>query len=122
MKRDKLSSVIAFRVPQEVGDEWRKRASDSGMNLGDWVRTKIHINEVDLCITKKQTPRRGVNLNKNFKSADPALIAGVGRVGNNLNQVARWANTHKNKADAVQIIAHLIQLRRATEQLVSHVD
>ena len=30
----------------------------------------------------------------------------VARIGNNLNQIARWANTHAEKADAFEVIAH----------------
>ena len=34
----------------------------------------------------------------------------VARIGNNLNQVARWANAY---APAVEVIAHLIAIERA---------
>ena len=36
----------------------------------------------------------------------------LARIGNNLNQIARWANTHKGRGEAVQVVAHLIALRR----------
>ena len=36
----------------------------------------------------------------------------VARVGNNLNQIARWANTHKEAVEAVEVIGHLIAIRR----------
>lgn len=117
MKRDKLTSVIAFRVPQEVGDQWRKRASYSGMNLGDWVRSKIHINEVDQCITKKQTPRRGVKMKKNFKPTDPVLLGAIGRVGNNLNQITKQANTYLRPSDYLRLQALLLQIRDSVERL-----
>ena len=29
------------------------------------------------------------------------------RTGNNLNQIARWANTYKRLAEAVSVVAHL---------------
>ena len=35
------------------------------------------------------------------------------RVGNNLNQLARWANTHKTAAAAVSVIAHLVSFERS---------
>ena len=41
----------------------------------------------------------------------------VVRIGNNLNQVARWANTHKTAAEAVEVIAHLITIERALAAL-----
>ena len=32
----------------------------------------------------------------------------LARIGSNLNQIARWANTHKENAEAVEVIAHLV--------------
>ena len=37
----------------------------------------------------------------------------VARIGNNLNQLARWANTHTSAADAVTVIDHLAAFQRA---------
>ena len=37
----------------------------------------------------------------------------LARLGNNLNQIARWANTHKEAIEAVEVIGHLIAIERA---------
>ena len=37
----------------------------------------------------------------------------VARIGNNLNQVARWANTHASGFEAVDVIVHLVDIARA---------
>ena len=36
----------------------------------------------------------------------------VARIGNNLNQIARWANTHASGFDAVEVIVHLVDFAR----------
>ena len=41
----------------------------------------------------------------------------VARIGNNLNQIARWANTHADKADAFEVIAHLVAIEREIARL-----
>ena len=41
----------------------------------------------------------------------------VGRIGANLNQIARWANTHKGAVEAVEVIGHLIAIERALAAL-----
>ena len=41
----------------------------------------------------------------------------VARIGNNLNQLARWANTYAERAEAVEIIAHLVAIERAIAEL-----
>ena len=39
------------------------------------------------------------------------------RVGINLNQITRWANTYKGAADTVQVLAQLRAIERALEAL-----
>ena len=34
----------------------------------------------------------------------------IAKIGNNLNQLARWANTYKDGADAVQVIQTLVSI------------
>ena len=41
----------------------------------------------------------------------------VSRIGNNLNQIARWANTRKRAAEAVEIVARLVAIERALRSL-----
>ena len=41
----------------------------------------------------------------------------VARIGNNLNQIARWANTYKEAAQAAQVIAHLLAIEREIGEL-----
>ena len=60
-------------------------------------------------VRRDPVPRRA------SRRADPALLAALGRIGGNLNQVARWANTHKAGADAVQVLAALASI----EQMIS---
>ncbi len=37
----------------------------------------------------------------------------IARIGNNLNQLARWANTQKTAAEAVSVVAHLVSFERS---------
>ena len=41
----------------------------------------------------------------------------LARIGANLNQIARWANTFKAHAEAVEIVAHLVAIERALAAL-----
>ena len=44
-------------------------------------------------------------------------IRQIARIGNNLNQLARWANTHKTAAEAVSVIAHLVSFERSLREV-----
>ena len=37
----------------------------------------------------------------------------IARIGNNLNQLARWANTHKTATEAVTVTTHLVSFERS---------
>ena len=41
----------------------------------------------------------------------------LARIGSNLNQIARWANTHKENAEALEVAAHLVAIERALDTL-----
>ena len=41
----------------------------------------------------------------------------IARLGNNLNQIARWANRHKSSLEAVEVIVHLAAIERALRDL-----
>ena len=36
----------------------------------------------------------------------------LARIGSNLNQLARWANIHKEDAEVVEVVAHLFAIER----------
>lgn len=41
----------------------------------------------------------------------------IARIGSNLNQIARWANTHKSTGEAVEVISHLQAISQELENL-----
>ena len=41
----------------------------------------------------------------------------LARIGSNLNQILRWANIHKENAEAVEVVAHLVAIERALDTL-----
>ena len=45
-------------------------------------------------------------------ASSKALARQVAAVGNNLNQVAKWANTYKTDAEARQVLAVLVSIER----------
>ena len=41
----------------------------------------------------------------------------LARIGANLNQIARWANTYASEAEAIEVVAHLVAIERALAEL-----
>jgi len=76
---------------------WHAKAEEAGLTLADLIRRQLGV---------KRRRRTHVPV------ADPALVAALARIGNNLNQLARWANTHKSGAESVQILTALATAER----------
>ena len=94
--------MVAVRVsPTEFAD-WRAKAAAAGVPLSALIRRAM-------ARTRTWTaPAAEVERERTRQ---------VSRIGNNLNQIARWANTHKGAAEAVEVIVHLVPIERALRAL-----
>lgn len=53
------------------------------------------------------------------KKVEQARTRELARIGNNLNQISRWANTYKDKAAAVEVIQHLVSIEHELKKALS---
>ena len=97
MRQPKRSVWVKIRARESERAEWHTKARRAGLSLSALVRRAIE---------------RTQTWTVAHAEVERARAAGLARIGNNLNQIARWANTHKGGAEAVQVMAHLVALRR----------
>lgn len=85
-------------------------SAESGKSISDLVREGLNLK------LENRPPfiRKPV-----IRIADPALVAQLGKIGSNLNQLARWANTEKSAADAMVILAELVRIRESVAGLLA---
>lgn len=89
---------VTSRVSATEFAEWRAKAEAAGVPLAELVRRAM-------ARTRTWTARAtGVERERTRQ---------VARVGNSLNQIARWANTHKGAAESVEVLARLVAIERA---------
>ena len=94
---ERRTVVVAVRVTPTESAVWRAKAAATGVPLSALLRRAM-------ARTRTWTaPAAEVERERTRQ---------VARIGNNLNQIARWANTHKPAAEAVEVIAHLIAIER----------
>lgn len=79
---------LHLKVSDGERADLQAQAEWAGVTLADLMRERIGAARTH----RKPTTRRR---RMKAPAADPALLAGIARAGNNLNQLARWANTHK---------------------------
>ena len=95
---------VRIRAREEERAAWHAKARRAGLSLSALVRRAI-----------KRTRTWSVG----HAQVERARVVELARIGNNLNQIARWANTHKGRAEAVQVVAHLVALRREIRSFAS---
>ena len=97
------SKTIKIRVAEQELADLRERCDRP--QLAEWLR--------DLGLGQRK--RRPVPV------ADPALLRQLAGIGNNLNQLARWANGRK-PIETIEVAAALTAIARELEALRAHQD
>lgn len=89
---------IKLRVTEPERARWLAKAGDAGVTLSALIRQGLDG-------LPNRRPRRRTE-------TDPALLRALARIGNNLNQVARWANRNKAGAEARGVLVALVEIDR----------
>jgi hypothetical protein len=100
---------VHVKVSEEEHAQWRDLAEAHGVSVADLIRRSVG----GFRLTRRTPPVR----RKPPKRVDPELIRDLGRIGNNLNQIGRWANTYKSEAESEQVLGALIALERELAQI-----
>lgn len=99
MQREQRTAIIKIRLTGTEQAAWQAKAEAAGLSVSALIRRAV-------AKVKTWTAANAeIELQRNRELA---------RIGNNLNQIARWANTHKTAADAIEVVSHL----RSIEQLL----
>lgn len=93
-KRDTRTTWIKLRVTPAEKKAITAKADAQGQTVTDFIRQR------SLDYRLRQTP------------LEKERVCQLARIGANLNQIARWANIHKSRADALDVLAALVSLER----------
>ena len=99
MARDAIAQA---RITQAELAEWRAKAQAAGVSLGALIRKAM---------ARTHTWTAAARDIERDRSRELA------RIGNNLNQISRWANRYKRRAEAVQVLVHLAAIERDMKAL-----
>ncbi len=101
---EKKDTYIKIRLTKAEKEEWQEKAVKAGLSLSNLIRQAIG---------RTQTwtaPDRGL-ISKQTRE--------ISRLGNNLNQIAKWANTYKSTAEAIEVIECLREIEKKLEVISS---
>ena len=102
MVKSKRTDWIKVRVTPEEKLEWEAKAHAAGLPMSELIRQSLQKVRV---------------WNVKDRSMERSRTAQIARIGNNLNQLARWANTYKSALDTIQIITYLKEIKDQLKQL-----
>ena len=94
-ERDNRSAWIKLRVTPAEKEAIAAKAAAQGQTVTDFIRQRA------LDYRLRQTP------------LEKERVRQLARIGANLNQLARWANTHKARAEALDVLTALVSLENA---------
>ena len=100
----RLDVRVTVRVPEVEAVRWREAAASAGVSVSDWLRARAAAGQdVGPVATGRPTPRKRALGRARVVRADPVVVEQLARIGNNLNQLARWANTEHRPVDVAAL-------------------
>ncbi len=109
----KKTNHIGIRATDNEKLDWELKAHAEGLKVSQLARSLLNNYS-----TKHGSKSRSASLMVEARSRQE-FIRQVARIGNNLNQIARWANTYKGAAEASQVIASLARIESSLLELGS---
>lgn len=96
MSRD---NMLRVRFSDDEYAELKFLADEAGISMSQLVRD--HLGKVRVRNREDEKER----------------VAMLNRINANLNMIARWVNTHKDSADALEVVSHLMVIERYISEL-----
>jgi hypothetical protein len=103
-KRRARGRRLEFRLSDEEYAELQAKADAAGIKISQLLRD--HFGKVRIRHRRDERQR----------------LALLNRINANLNMIAKWANTHKGRADATIIQAHLLAIEREITRLIATLE
>ncbi|HYO19397.1 MAG TPA: plasmid mobilization relaxosome protein MobC [Dermatophilaceae bacterium] len=111
---------VTVRMTEVERSAWVEAAAAAGLTVSDWVRAAVAAfdPEAQAGLVRRRPPRRRAGLGRAVPpSADPAVVAQLARLGNNLNQIARFLHATGGPFSPGGLVALRVIERRIDEVL-----
>ena len=105
---------IGIRATDDEMLDWELKAHSEGLKVSQLARDLLN-NYSNSYGSKSRSASNKVSSVRSRSRIEFNLQ--VARIGNNLNQIARWANTYKSAAEATQVITGLARIESALLEL-----
>ena len=98
----KLDTTIVVRLSKSEKLAWQEKSALAEIPLTTLIRQAMRKVTINSAIDQTLIAQQNIQLR---------------RIGINLNQIAKWANTHKSSAETIEIIECLMLIEKSLKQL-----
>ena len=91
--------MVRVRFSESEFKNLQNLANDADMSMSEIIRD--HLGKI--MVRNRQDEKR--------------RVAMLNRINANLNMIARWANTHKQAAESIEVISHLMAIDRSIKEI-----
>ena len=109
-RKSQRRTLVQARVSAEELAAWRSKAAAAGVSSSVLLRQAM-------ARTGAWTPSPAYVERERERKVERGRTREVARIGNNLNQIARWVNAHKSSADAGEVLIRLVAIEQALRGL-----
>jgi len=88
-------------------------AEENNTTIAQYIREKLSLE-----LEEKDTRGAYKKHEKvSYKKADPKLLYELSKIGNNLNQIAKYINTKKDDIDTIEILQSLVEIEKQIKEI-----
>lgn len=103
-------TLVQARVSAGELKAWRSKAAAAGVSSSVLLRQAM-------ARTGAWTPSSADVERERSREVERGRTRELARIGNNLNQLAKWANTHTSSVDAGEVLVRLVAIEQALREL-----
>lgn len=105
-KRHRATSPSVLKLYFDTREERDRVVSMGGSRL---IKQLLNMHGADVFLTNRSSAKQI----KQFDRIDPAVLLELSKIGNNLNQLAKWVNTYKDESDRYTVTHELKKIEQA---------
>lgn len=105
---------VKVNLYQYQHEQIKEKAKKNNTTIAQYIREQL-----DLNLDQKYTRKIYTETQKKvYKEPDPKLLYEVNKIGNNLNQIAKYINTQKDDINIVEILKSMVEIEKQIKELL----
>jgi hypothetical protein len=105
-KRHRAVAPSVLKLYFDTKDERDRVVEMGGSRL---IKQLLNMHGADVFLTNRKSAKQI----KHYDRIDPAVLLELSKIGNNLNQIARWVNIYKDESDCYTVTHELKKIEQA---------